>query len=92
MKATILYRTDHHHSYASREIVGVYTKRRELMRAVTKLVKGDQGDNPAEFDTKEELKCHIQWCIEFFAEKGQTQGLCYNELASEQIELNKIIF
>lgn len=91
MEATILYKTDHMHSYKSRDLIGVFISMKKLNKIVHKIVNEDQWDNPRELDTKEELKNYIQWNIDFFMEKGQTQGLNDFELYSEKIVLNQLL-
>lgn len=91
MNATILYKTDLHHSYASRDLIGVFTSRRSLYKCIKRIIKENQWDNPRELDTKAELKNYIDWNIGFFMEKGQTQGLNEFELDTNKIELNKLL-
>ncbi len=91
MNATILYKTDHHHSYASRDLIGVFTSRKTLYKCIRKVIKDNQWNNPRELDTKAEVKDYINWNISFFMEKGQTQGLSGFELDSYEIELNRVL-
>lgn len=81
MEAIILYRTDHHHSYASREVIGVFTNKRKLLTTVKQIVEEDIGNQAQDLD----------WYLEFFSEKGQTQGLNHFELSSQVIDLNTTI-
>jgi hypothetical protein len=89
MKATILYETDFMHSNSSKVVIGVFTNKQKLISAVKKEIKKDLLTDP-QGKEGEELKEYIQWNINFFFEKGQTQGLNNFELHSEEMELNQI--
>lgn len=84
---TILYKTDFMHSLYSRDIIGVFSNKSELIKQVKKIIKSDLKEN---YEGEEPLQEYIMWNINFFMEQKQTQGLCSFELHSEQVELNKI--
>lgn len=86
---SVLYKTDFHHSYASRDLIGVFTNKRLLLAAIKKLVKQDLKADP---QGKEggELTDYINWNISFLLEKGQTQGLSSFELVCETVPANQL--
>lgn len=87
---TLLYKTDFQHSFSSRELIGAFTNKIKLNSAVKKIVKEDLKANPQDLKGQE-LTQYINWNINFFHEKKQTQGLSSFELVSEEVEVN-IIF
>lgn len=89
MTAIILFKTDFHHSYISRETIGVFTNKQKYRSAVKKIIKNDLQENTEGRD-KEETKEYINWNLSFLFEKGQTQGLASFELDTTEVELNKI--
>ena len=87
MKATALYKTDFHHSYNSRELIGVFTNKRKYIKTVKKIIEEDIKTDSWNRDYQEE-KDYIKWNIDFFFEKNQTQGLNNFELFAEQLNKN----
>ena len=87
MKATALYKTDFHHSYNSRELIGVFTNKRKYIKTVKKIIEEDIKTDSWNRDYQEE-KDYINWNIDFFFEKNQTQGLNNFELFAEPISIN----
>ncbi len=86
---TILYKTDFQHSFHSRDLIGVFTSKAKLNQAVKRIIKTDLRENSNMKGT--DLSGHIKWNIDFFNEKGQTQGLESFELASETIIPNIVV-
>jgi hypothetical protein len=87
---TILFKTDFRHSYASRDIIGVFTNKSLLRRACMKLIKEDLTDNSGY--EGQELKNYIKYNFDFmFSGQNQTQGLSSFELVIEEIKSNEII-
>ena len=87
MKATALYKTDFHHTYNSRELIGVFTNKRKYIKTVKKIIEEDIKTDSWNRDYQEE-KDYINWNIDFFFEKNQTQGLNNFELFAEPISIN----
>ena len=87
MRAIALYKTDFHHSYNSRELIGVFTNKRKYMKTVKKIIEEDIKTDSWNRDYQEE-KDYIKWNIDFFFEKNQTQGLNNFELFAEPISIN----
>lgn len=85
----LLFKVDHNHSHASKELVGAYTNQRLFKRDATKLITDDLQSDSGSMDYEEE-KDNIKWHLEFFFEKNQTQGLNEFELIVENVELNEI--
>lgn len=87
---TVLYKTDFNHSFNSRELIGVFTNKKQFEKATKKLITEDLKLDSGQMNHEEE-KANINWNIQFFREKKQTQGLNSFELVAEVIETNKII-
>ena len=87
MKATALYKTDFHHSYNSRELIGVFTNERKYIKEVKKIIEEDIKTDSGNRNYQEE-KDYINWNIDFFFEKNQTQGLNNFELFAEELNKN----
>ena len=85
----LLFKTDHHHSFASRDLIGVFTNKTKFRKAVKELIKDDIQTDSGRMDKQEEDE-HIKWLYGFCLDKGQTQGLNDFELVWEEVELNKI--
>lgn len=90
MKITAIYKTDFHHSYNSRDLIGLYTNKAKLRSQLMKIIKEDQQDNPNNFETKTEERNHINWLFSFLMEKHQTQGLSNFEIVIEELEANEL--
>ena len=84
MKAIALYKTDFHHSYNSRELIGIFTNKRKYIKEVNRIIKEDIKTDLGHRNNQEE-KDYINWNIDFFFEKNQTQGLNNFELIAEQL-------
>ena len=87
MKATALYKTDFHHSYNSRELIGIFTNERKYIKEVKRIIEEDIKTDSGNRNYQEE-KDYINWNIDFFFEKNQTQGLNNFELIAEQLNKN----
>ena len=87
MKAIALYKTDFHHSYNSRELIGIFTNERKYIKEVKKIIEVDIKTDSGNRDCQEE-KDYIKWNIDFFFEYNQTQGLNNFELIAEQLNKN----
>ena len=87
MKATALYKTDFHHSYNSRELIGIFTNERKYIKEVKRIIEEDIKTDSGNRNYQEE-KDYINWNIDFFFEKNQTQGLNNFELFAEPISIN----
>ena len=87
MKAIALYKTDFHHSYNSRELIGIFTNERKYIKEVKKIIEEDIKTDSGNRDYQEE-KDYIKWNIDFFFEYNQTQGLNNFELIAEQLNKN----
>ena len=87
MKAIALYKTDFHHSYNSRELIGIFTNERKYIKEVKWIIKEDIKTDSGNRNYQEE-KDYINWNIDFFFEKNQTQGLNNFELIAEQLNKN----
>lgn len=88
MKAIILFKTDFHHSYDSREIIGVFTNKAKLLAETKRIIRDDLKEDPQD-RVGSELTEYINWNHQFLFEKNQTQGLSSFELVIEDFELNK---
>jgi hypothetical protein len=88
MEAKILYKTDHWHSYSSRDLIGVFTNRQTFIRTIRKLIKDDLKDRDS--DENETYTEAVNWQVDFFLNHGQTHGLQNFEIVSETIDLNTI--
>lgn len=86
MKAILLFTTNFHHSHDSKDLVGVFTNKRKFESTVRNIIKEDLTNNSG--DEGQDLTDSIQWNIEFFLEKNQTQGLSSFELVAEEVEMN----
>ncbi len=82
MKAIALYKTDFHHSYNSRELIGIFTNERKYIKEVKRIIEEDIKTDSGNRNYQEE-KDYINWNIDFFFEKNQTQGLNNFELIAE---------
>ena len=82
MLVRVLYKTDHHHSYNSRDMIGIFSSKVQFEKAIKKII--------TEQCNSDELTENIDWHIGFFLEKKQTQGLPNFELVSEDLQTNKI--
>jgi len=89
MKATALYKTDFHHSYNSRELIGIFTNERKYIKEVKRIIKEDIKTDSGNRNFQEE-KDYINWNVDFFFENNQTQGLNNFEIISEQLNKNSI--
>ena len=87
MKAIALYKTDFHHSYNSRELIGIFTNERKYIKEVKRIIEEDIKTDSGNRNYQEE-KDYINWNIDFFFEKNQTQGLNNFELFAEQLNKN----
>ena len=87
MKATALYKTDFHHSYKSRELIGIFTNERKYIKEVKRIIEEDIKTDSGNRNYQEE-KDYINWNIDFFFENNQTQGLNNFELIAEQLNKN----
>ena len=87
MKATALYKTDFHHSYNSRELIGIFTNERKYIKEVKRMIEEDIKTDSGNRNYQEE-KDYINWNIDFFFENNQTQGLNNFELIAEQLNKN----
>ena len=87
MKATALYKTDFHHSYNSRELIGIFTNERKYIKEVKKIIEEDIKTDSGNRNYQEE-KDYINWNIDFFFENNQTQGLNNFELFAEELNKN----
>jgi len=87
MKATALYKTDFHHSYNSRELIGIFTNERKYIKEVKRIIKEDIKIDSGNRNFQEE-KDYINWNIDFFFENNQTQGLNNFEIIAEQLNKN----
>ncbi len=87
MKAIALYKTDFHHSYNSRELIGIFTNERKYIKEVKRIIEEDIKTDSGNRNYQEE-KDYINWNIDFFFEKNQTQGLNNFELIAEQLNKN----
>ena len=87
MKATALYKTDFHHSYNSRELIGIFTNERKYIKEVKRIIEEDIKTDSGNRNYQEE-KDYINWNIDFFFEKNQTQGLNNFELFAEELNKN----
>ena len=87
MKAIALYKTDFHHSYNSRELIGIFTNERKYIKEVKRIIKEDIKTDSGNRNYQEE-KDYINWNIDFFFENNQTQGLNNFELIAEQLNKN----
>ena len=87
MKATALYKTDFHHSYNSRELIGIFTNERKYIKEVKRIIEEDIKTDSGNINYQEE-KDYINWNIDFFFEKNQTQGLNNFELFAEELNKN----
>ena len=85
MKAIALYKTDFHHSYNSRELIGIFTNERKYIKEVKRIIEEDIKTDSGNRNYQEE-KDYINWNIDFFFEKNQTQGLNNFELIAEQLK------
>ena len=86
MPVTLLFKTDHNHSFASRDLIGVYTNKTILKRDCLRLIKKDLQNSelsPKVYQRK------VNWNFEYLFEKNQTQGLLEFELVMEEVETNK---
>lgn len=86
----ILYSCDHWHTKVSKDVIGVFTRRKDFSSAVFKLIKHETKKDP-QGKSKEELKEFNQWLFDFFMTKNQTQGLPNFEIMFEIIEPNNIL-
>lgn len=85
----VLYKTDFHHSYKSRDLIGIFTNKMEFEKTIRKMINSYL--IAANDDVNEENKeDQINWHIGFFLDKKQTQGLPTFELVFEELETNKI--
>ena len=87
MKAIALYKTDFHHSYNSRELIGIFTNERKYIKEVKRIIEEDIKTDSGNRNYQEE-KDYINWNIDFFFENNQTQGLNNFELIAEQLNKN----
>ena len=87
MKAIALYKTDFHHSYNSRKLIGIFTNERKYIKEVKRIIEEDIKTDSGNRNYQEE-KDYINWNIDFFFEKNQTQGLNNFELIAEQLNKN----
>lgn len=86
---TLLYKTDFHHSYNSRDIIGAFTNKASLRKACKKIIKEDLTEN-SEYEGRE-LKDYINWNFNYlFSGQDQTQGLSSFELVIEEVNTNEI--
>jgi hypothetical protein len=85
----LLYKTDFHHSYSSRDLIGVFSSKRKFISAVKKIITADLKQDPQDKEGQE-LRDYIRWNLEFLLEKQQTQGLSNFELVTETADLNTI--
>lgn len=84
----LLYKTDHRHSFDSRDLIGVFTSKEKFEIATSKIIiKEIKKDEDVENDKKEE---QINWQIGLFLDKKQTQGLPEFELVFEVEPTNKL--
>lgn len=89
MKVDILYKTDKHHSFASRDVIGVFTNHKLLKSTCKELIRDNLADTYTEADL---LKGEIEYIHNFlFSSASQTQGLIGFELVIEEIETNTLI-
>ena len=89
MKAIALYKTDFHHSYNSRELIGVFTNERKYIKEVKRIIEEDIKTDPGDRDSQEE-KDYVNSNIDVFFDNNQTQGLNNVELIAEQLNKNSI--
>ncbi|MBR6140430.1 MAG: hypothetical protein IKQ37_01520 [Bacteroidaceae bacterium] len=97
MTATLLYEGDQWLSTGSLVLMGVFTERKPLVRAVCKMIRERLDDNfdPSQYD-KECLRedyegCRNDYARQMFKEwkrNGQTQGADIN-IHTQECELNK---
>ena len=87
MEAIALYKTDFHHSYNSRELIGIFTNERKFIKEVKRIIEEDIKTDAGNRNYQEE-KAYINWNIDFFFENNQTQGLNNFELIAEQLNKN----
>ena len=87
MKAIALYKTDFHHSYNSRELIGIFTNERKYIKEVKRIIEEDIKTDSGNRNYQEE-KDYINWNIDFFFENNQTQGLNNFEIIAEQLNKN----
>ena len=87
MKEIALYKTDFHHSYNSRELIGIFTNERKYIKEVKRIIEEDIKTDAGNRNYQEE-KDYINWNIDFFFENNQTQGLNNFELIAEQLNKN----
>lgn len=86
----LLYKTDHRHSSASRDLIGVFTSKQEFEKAITKIITIDLQENYEPDENQVSVEELTTWMIGFFLEKKQTQGLESFELVFEVESTNKI--
>ena len=86
----LLYKTDHRHSFASRNLIGVFTSKQEFEKAITKMITIDLQENYEPDENQVSVEEFTIWMIGFFLEKKQTQGLESFELVYEVESTNKI--
>lgn len=88
---SLLYKTDFRHSYASRDLIGVFSSKAAFRKAARQqILKALPDVEETELMNKEEYNAHKKWIIDFFFDKGQTQGLPDFELVFEQVPANTI--
>ena len=63
MKATALYKTDFHHSYNSRELIGIFTNERKYIKEVKRMIEEDIKTDSGNRNYQEE-KDYINWNID----------------------------
>lgn len=90
MKTTLLYKTDHNHSFKSRDLIGVFTNKTSLEKSARSIINQDIRDNGEQESRSEEERVQMQWNFAFLFEKKQTQGLPSFELVIESVETNTI--
>lgn len=84
---TILYKTDFHHSFNSREVLGIYTNKQKLFKDCKEIITLDIQSDSGQMD-KEEEKQQIDYQVGFLFDKKQTQGLNNFELVIEEENKN----
>lgn len=84
----LLYKTDHRHLYAGRDLIGVFTTKQKMLKWASALMRKDIRGN-CNYLPIENAE-HYRWLQQFFESKNQTQGLSEFELVYEEIEPNKL--
>lgn len=86
----ILYKTDHHHSHSTKEILGIYTNKQSFLKDCKEIIENDIRNNldESEENTEEDIKTQVNYTLGFLMEKNQTQDLNDFELYVEEEDLN----